>query len=255
MSIIFRDNSLKLETAETVDTFVTDPAIAYSAVIMGGKPDQETAFRLRRYGNTLSQVALNGPWNLNGLGFKADGSATAYFDVDVTQQVPRTLFITGAFSKGSRIAGIAFGDPDTLKSFYVERGSGLAGSGFPSKNFIPVWSGAAIGTAGKQLSVDNEPDGALTLFIRGDTTGVSWGVVYNGVLKLLAKDTTYQLSNSATGRTRVGGTSAQPTGAAVASHRIYAAASFPVLLSDDDVLQLGMFFNDYAKRLGATMYE
>ncbi|MDM4570276.1 hypothetical protein [Klebsiella michiganensis] len=253
MSIYLKDNSMILNTPETVDTVVA-PVMPYTSLIMAGNQSLETAFRLRRYGNTLSQVTLNGPWSSNQPGFKADGTALAYFDVDVTQQVPRTLMVTGLFNKGARIAGIAFGDPDTLKSFYVERGSGVSGSGFPSKNFIPVWSGAAIGTAGKQLALDTEPDGALTLFISGDGTGTRWGVIYNGMMKSLAKDTTYTLSTAA-GRTRIGGSSAQPTGSAIAAHGIYAAASFSELLTDDELLQMGNFMNSYASDMGATMYE
>lgn len=253
MSIYLKDNSMILNTPETVDTVVA-PVMPYTSLIMAGNQSLETAFRLRRYGNTLSQVTLNGPWSANQPGFKADGTALAYFDVDVTQQVPRTLLVTGAFNKGARVAGIAFGDPDTLKSLYVERGSGLAGSGFPSRAFAPVWAGAAIGEGNKMITLDNEPDGALTLFISGDSTGARWGVIYNGVLKVLAKDTTYKLATSA-GRTRIGGTSAQPTGAAVAAHGIYAAASFSELLTDDELLKMGNFMNSYAADMGATMYE
>ncbi|MGI1953440.1 hypothetical protein ACRRAQ_10425 [Klebsiella pneumoniae] len=253
MSIVLKDESMILNTAETVDTVVA-PVMPYTSLIMSGNQDMATAFRLRRYGDVISQVVLNGPWTFSQPGFKADGSALAYFDVDETQQVPRTLLVTGLFNKGARIAGIAFGDPDTLKSFYVERGSGVSGSGFPSKNLIPVWSGAAIGTAGKQLAFDTEPDGALTLFISGDETGTRWGVIYNGIMKALAKDSTYALS-TATGRTRIGGSSAQPTGSAIAAHGIYTAASYSRLLSDTELLQMGNFMNAYAEDMGATMYE
>ncbi|HBT4723567.1 TPA: hypothetical protein MB356_001274 [Klebsiella variicola subsp. variicola] len=253
MSIYLKDNSMILNTPETVDTVVA-PVMPYTSLIMAGNQSLETAFRLRRYGNTLSQVTLNGPWSANQPGFKADGTALAYFDVDVTQQVPRTLMVTGTINKGGRFAGIGFDNPENLKALLIERGSGVSGSGFPSKNFIPVWAGAASGIAGKQLVLDREPDGALTLFISGDNTGTRWGVIYNGIMKALPKDTTYQLS-ATTGRTRIGGSSAQPTGGAIAAPTIYAAASFPRLLTDDELMQMADFMNGYAADMGAVMYE
>ena len=79
-------------------------------------------------------------------------------------------------------------------------------------------------------------------------------MIYNGMMKSLAKDTTYTLSTAA-GRTRIGGSSAQPTGAAIAAHGIYAAASFSELLTDEELLQMGNFMNNYAADMGATMYE
>lgn len=253
MSIVLKDDSMVLNTADTVDTVIS-PVMPYDSLIMAGNQDMETSFRLRRYGDVMSQVTLTGPWTFNQPGFKADGSALAYFDVDVSQQIPRTLLVTGKFNKGARIAGISFDNPNQLKSFYVERGSGASGSGFPSNRFIPVWAGAAIGDAAKGLTMDSEPEGALTLFISGDESGTRWGVVYNGMIKSIAKDTTYALSTSI-GRTRIGGSSAQPTGAAIAAHNIFAAASFSSILSDTDLLQMGSFMNDYAADMGAEMYE
>ncbi|RLM12564.1 hypothetical protein BIY27_11410 [Gibbsiella quercinecans] len=251
MGIVLKDETMILSTVDTVDTVIS-PVPDYNALFLAGNSDYDDEFRMRLYGDLVGQLTLNGPWKIDNPGFKADGSAVAYFDLDVTQNVPRTALITGIFNKGAKIFGFGFDGTEAGKSLTVERGSGVTGSGYPSFRFVPGYEGKVFQAQERGIDMPSEPDGCLTLFISGDDTGAKFGVIYGGKM-VTNKTYAYPLSKT-TGRTRVGGSSLQPDGNQT-SQRVLAGASFPRLLTDDELLTMGNYLNDYAADMGAVMYE